>query len=573
MAEELKVYLDHHIPRDDFLYRYANEKKRQEASQDHSKLRFRDLYGENSMDHVLRKPDFQRVTWAWTPHDCVSLLESIVNEQVIPSIIMWLSPTSRWYVLDGGHRISVVLAWLKDDWGKDCAKMYSDDQELAKKIQEASDAVESLMERAGIGKFKHYQDSYKRIESLPKEAREYEEEVNTEDARRAAFYRRIIGGLAGFPLQWVEGDFEKAERSFLKINSSGNKLTDWEIKLVENRDSSFARVVMSLSNITKAEQYWPTKVSRGESESQIKTKVEEILEGINKLHKILFDPPHDISFSRVQQPILAEPNVEPYKKPAYLAELFTIIKGGKGQPAQTERLIREDKAATASIIIAKGLQLVQESLDTFNHLKGQSSQSLALIPALYFYSENGKYVRGMLYGLLYWLFIDNREEDLLQKKLYFSAYRGAFEEVLIEKKRETFYYFGRKGSGPETITLTAEYFKKLLFLLKDHRGVITSEVFVKDYYKLFKYMSVEATRPSIGNLPYSHLPRCTVCRGFLDLSDLTEYNGLRYAHPFCKDKRDMIERILRGEQIVGFPVPTNQKKKEQHTQLSFLNFE
>ncbi len=115
--EELKVYLDHHIARDDFLYKRSNENVSREASHNLPFLRLRDLIGENPMDPVLRKPDFQRATWAWSSSDCVSLLESFVKDQVIPSIIMWLSPRKRWYVLDGGHRISVVLAWLRDDWG------------------------------------------------------------------------------------------------------------------------------------------------------------------------------------------------------------------------------------------------------------------------------------------------------------------------------------------------------------------------------------------------------------------------------------------------------------------------
>ncbi len=98
--EDLKVYLDHLIKRENLRY---------------------DLFGEHTSSRatLLRKPDFQRTTWSWTAEDCVSLLESIVNEQVIPSIIMWSSPENGYdYVLDGGHRISVVLAWLNDNWGE-----------------------------------------------------------------------------------------------------------------------------------------------------------------------------------------------------------------------------------------------------------------------------------------------------------------------------------------------------------------------------------------------------------------------------------------------------------------------
>ena len=43
---------------------------------------------------------------------------------------MWTSPESDLdYVLDGGHRISVVLAWLRDDWGDKVLPSYIDEEQ------------------------------------------------------------------------------------------------------------------------------------------------------------------------------------------------------------------------------------------------------------------------------------------------------------------------------------------------------------------------------------------------------------------------------------------------------------
>ena len=119
-SDELKVYLDHLILRENLRYKRATEISA--TSKESPELRMSDLFGDHRSSRVksLRKPDFQRATAAWTPEDCVSLLDSVVNEQVIPSIIMWSSPENGYdYVLDGAHRISVVLAWLNDDWGDD----------------------------------------------------------------------------------------------------------------------------------------------------------------------------------------------------------------------------------------------------------------------------------------------------------------------------------------------------------------------------------------------------------------------------------------------------------------------
>ena len=44
-----------------------------------------------------------------------------------------------------------------------------------------------------------------------------------------------MGALA-IQLQWVEGNADKAEDSFLKINQCATKISDAELELIENRD-------------------------------------------------------------------------------------------------------------------------------------------------------------------------------------------------------------------------------------------------------------------------------------------------------------------------------------------------
>src|ERR1043165_7844575 len=115
-APSLTVYLDHHIKRDNLLYRRTTQQAT-DISAPEPYLTIKDLIGPDSIALLLRKPDFQRATWAWTPGDCVDLLDSVLKEQVVPSVIMWLSPEAFQYVLDGGHRISDLIACVEDDWG------------------------------------------------------------------------------------------------------------------------------------------------------------------------------------------------------------------------------------------------------------------------------------------------------------------------------------------------------------------------------------------------------------------------------------------------------------------------
>ncbi len=51
---------------------------------------------------LLRKPDFQRETNHWTSVQVVSFLESFLDNELIPSIILWQSE-SYVFVIDGGQ--------------------------------------------------------------------------------------------------------------------------------------------------------------------------------------------------------------------------------------------------------------------------------------------------------------------------------------------------------------------------------------------------------------------------------------------------------------------------------------
>ena len=64
----------------------------------------------------LRKPDFQRETNQWTPAQVVAFLKSFLDNELVPSVILWKSPTNI-FLIDGAHRLSVLVAWIRDDYG------------------------------------------------------------------------------------------------------------------------------------------------------------------------------------------------------------------------------------------------------------------------------------------------------------------------------------------------------------------------------------------------------------------------------------------------------------------------
>lgn len=65
---------------------------------------------------LLRKPDFQRETNHWSPSQVATFIASFLDNELIPSLILWKS-SSYIFVIDGGHRLSALRAWIEDDFG------------------------------------------------------------------------------------------------------------------------------------------------------------------------------------------------------------------------------------------------------------------------------------------------------------------------------------------------------------------------------------------------------------------------------------------------------------------------
>src|SRR5687768_7987556 len=78
-------------------------------------LRASDLEDKSFLYQVLRKPDFQRETSNWDPEKVSDLIQSFLEGDLIPSVILWRSPAGNIFVIDGAHRLSALIAWVHDD--------------------------------------------------------------------------------------------------------------------------------------------------------------------------------------------------------------------------------------------------------------------------------------------------------------------------------------------------------------------------------------------------------------------------------------------------------------------------
>jgi len=603
--EKLRVYLDHLIQRDSFLYRRVQQDAEEPAQQrDH--LTISSLYGEDSVKQYLRKPDFQRSTWAWSPEDCVSLLDSVLNEQVVPSVIMWLSPDNLQYVLDGGHRISVLLAWMSDDWGDRVQADRFADSELVSETRKAARRVRELLIDRSIGSFEDHQLAARKFDNAFRAHSDPNEELSPVELARAKLVRRWKAVNMGFPILWVKGDHETAEKSFLKINKSGRRLSDWETKFVENRSSAFARAIMSVAIPHQAERCWPAQIQGGvrRRDPDIAGIAQQVVEKAAALHDLLFKPPFRTPVSDPRLPLMGAPFSQPELKPAWISELLTITEGSSGSRAQTEKLLRRGLNDPPARIVTGGLRIIKTALDAVGHLHGPSPRSLALAPLVYYYNAQGVYVRSLLYGMLFWLNSGNDEEKL-QRKLTFAVYRKYFEHLLLEKKSLIVARTTRRiGSGTEVTQQTARYYNGLLSLLMAHAGEVSTDEFSHGHEELLETLGAndEKSKRALARHQrtfrggqrtgvevrefLASLQHCEICGGrfypgqFTQIDHVQEYsaggfttsdNG-RSTHPFCNNNRRRIQALQRTQEKVTLPKFEDPTKRERSQQLSFLSF-
>lgn len=574
-SNDLRVHLDHLLLRESLRWvepKVDKDGRSQTFRSPISKLRYQDLDDRerNTIFPLLRKPDFQRETSAWTPEDCISLLESIINGLIIPSLIVWKSPENNYlYVLDGAHRLSVMRAWILDDWGDKASEDYYERHEFGKEIRNAAQVTRDLVK----GKFGAFDDFIKagaRYLELTKDGKSPKEVLSETEFKRGLFYTDILQD-AGFHIQEVSGDYKIAEASFLKINRSGQPLDDWETTLIENRNSSFARAVMSIANGGSG-RFWPEQTD----DIYLKQKLDEIKSWSKTLHKWIFIPPFSAPIKDVNVPFIATAKYFP--KHAYLMEFLPVVK----QISNVDSLFELDNESEADKIIRNGHNLINLTHTAMRHLTGPSDDSLsmALVPLFYFYTQAGRYVRSSLYGFVAWL-NSGSADDILKRKVIFSAHRGRFEKVVFGHDMPG-AITRRVGSGLRATQANVEFYQKLIeLLIKDDSDVDSSE-----FQEKLKGVLEKLTAPRLGakakenrkfddsqkttiNLRelFKSSIRCEICKGILDLrfgvqydhiekysdSRITTADNGRPTHPFCNNKRDDIEKYQKKQSKISLP--------------------
>ena len=422
------VNLDALIPREDFLspdqpnVSGGGESGKSDAS-------VTDLTVGESFFSTMRKPDFQRETAAWSPMAVKDFVKAFIEDDLIPSVICWQSPSRLSFVIDGAHRLSAIIAWILDDYGDgDLSQKqygYNVPEEQVRIARKTRDLIEDE-----IGSYKSFRAETAVPGSVPAVAKHV----------RALAHSKI-------PLLWVKGnDSEKAERAFFTINQSAVEIDATELKILNARTKPNAIAGRAIVRNASGHKYWKAFSVEGQSEIESQSK---------EIYGLLYNPP-------LASPVRTEEL--PVAGPGYgtqtLPLIFDFVNIANGLPvtdiSKSKRKLtvsKQDKPKEAET-----LSVMKNTIKMCRMITSTHSGSLGLHPAVYFYSSGARHQPTTVLAIALLL----SEIDKGNSFISFAIVRKKFEDFLVFHKMYINQLTSRYGSMAKGYVQIRDYYSFIL---------------------------------------------------------------------------------------------------------------
>ncbi len=325
---------------------------------------YQELIAGSLTQTVLRKPDFQRETASWTPEKVRDMVVAYVNGETIPAIIVWRSPHSDLFVIDGAHRLSSVIAWINDDYGDgEISKKYFGEPQSPTTAQKTRDLVE-----AAVGNFKRALDSPK-----PKTKAT---DLDRQTAKNLPY--------AALPIQELKGaDVEAAERSFFKINEQGVALTPTEKWMLHSRNCANSIAARAISQRGLGNAYW----------NQFEEKKQAAISKLAKeVYALLFSPALEGGTLKTTD----VPIAGPFYSTNALNLIFQFVNIANDVRDKVPKTREEAESIVPKDVNGDGtifyLQRARKLASLLSNLpKTSYAHSMDLHPFVYFYSADAKH--------------------------------------------------------------------------------------------------------------------------------------------------------------------------------------
>lgn len=508
------VNLDAMITRSDFASEHGQASQ---SSDKFEKIALKDLVGESAiLNKLLRKPDFQRETTQWKPAQIAMLIESFLDSELIPAVILWQS-NSHIFVIDGGHRLSALLAWANDDYGDGPHSLAFFKGELTQAQKRLAEKTRREINKL-VGTYQHF----------AQKLQHNNDEDSISDGRLVTFATR------GIQVQWIIGDADKAESSFFKINTQGSALDPVEEKILKNRRKAPAIAARSIARAATGHKYW----SKFTEDIQ-----KEIASKSAAIHSALFSPEIQTPIKSMQLPLGGSGSTTNMLD--ILMQLSSIV-----DPEQRTLTDYNDDISGQETI-----NLLGHFEKTVDRLVGNKSQSLGLHPFIYFYTANGRHSPPLMLAMF--SIISNRIKD--NNKTWFRKFtqnRSKIEKTIINNKNILSLLISAQGSKlrvKSTIAALECIFQNAI-----------SDVEETTADQLAKAMGLESRFYNIQSKPtqgfsddtkssafikqaFAQSIHCPICEGYLDIEKSASYDHIirkqdggdgreencQLTHPYC----------------------------------------
>lgn len=475
----------------------------------------------------LRKPDFQRETNHWSPEQVFSLLECFVNGDLIPSVILWRT-TSYVFVIDGGHRLSALRAWVEDDYGDGPISLNYFGRNIPDSQKKSAEMTRQLVKKQ-IGTFQHVVTTLAQRDLKPED--------------RARLQTVVSRALS---IQWVKGTADKAESAFFKINKEGTPLDDIEETLLRTRRKPGSIASRAIIRAGTGHKYWSS------FSSQYANAIEE---QASTIHSLLFEPESDAPVKTLELPLGGSRGVR--------TALSTLMDYVQISCRKESNVPWDIKAAPDDEDGTKTLETLKNVMHLTRRITGNERGSLGLHPAVYFYGPTGIHQAAMFMGtaLLIKRKLLNNDANFFAK---FTAARHCLEDALVEHKG-TIARILQMFRSRERVDKYSDFLERLveLCLSKNPGDKVSGEEVLET--SGFSGSLLVGKSGGIGRegrnfsdetkslvfimKALESAIRCPICGGYLDVSKSVSYDHIvpkrdsgtncsdncALVHPYCND--------------------------------------
>lgn len=504
-----KVNLDALIPREDLEITENTQRGKRKDT-----VSISDVASDGFFLLNIYKPDFQRETTEWDILKVCNFVESFLNNELIPALILWQSSGGSVFVIDGAHRLSSLIAWVNDDYGDGVISRRFFNGNIPEEQLVIAEKARKYIDRA-VGPYSKYKNAL------------YNPSVYDENIVKTA---RVLSSAA-IQLQWVEGDVSSAEKSFFNINQQGAAINPTELDLIKSRKKANCISARAIMRMGMGHKYW------SEFSEDKQTEIENISKD---LYEIMFLPKLQTPVKTLDVPMCGKHNNNSLP---IIYEFINICN-------KNSKFGDDDKTGDETISCLKETRRIARMINS-NHVS-----SLGLHPLIYFYAKNGSFRVSAFYAFALLVI----ELDGKNKKDVFIKNRKEFETIFYKNSSFVQAIARKYRSSRNGMPKTKDFFMEIINKLDsgiDSSTVIDEIRKMKDYQYLpdanvdaddisaADFNTSKKSEVYIGQVLAS-APRCKICGGYLHRNSIsidhierkqdggkaTIDNG-QITHPYC----------------------------------------